>query len=126
LSNRVTLITVASSGIGADLARVFARHGHRVALVAPARGPAERARRGNRRRRTPRRRWSSRAIWPARTPPTSSSRRSAKRRRGRYPRHNAGFGLFGQALDLDRDRQLEMIAVNIRALTSCRCASPTA
>ena len=30
----VTLITGASSGIGLELARVFAKHGHRVALVA--------------------------------------------------------------------------------------------
>ena len=30
----VTLITGASAGIGTELARVFASHGHRVALVA--------------------------------------------------------------------------------------------
>jgi short-subunit dehydrogenase len=30
----VTLITGASAGIGSDLARVFASHGHRLALVA--------------------------------------------------------------------------------------------
>ena len=34
MTERVTLITGASSGIGADLARVFASNGHRVALVA--------------------------------------------------------------------------------------------
>jgi short-subunit dehydrogenase len=31
--NRVTLITGASAGIGAELARVFASNGHRLALV---------------------------------------------------------------------------------------------
>ena len=30
----VTVVTGASSGIGAELARVFARNGHEVALVA--------------------------------------------------------------------------------------------
>ena len=30
----VTIITGASSGIGAELARVFARHGHELLLVA--------------------------------------------------------------------------------------------
>src|ERR1051325_1093140 len=30
----VTLITGASSGIGVELARIFARHGHELALVA--------------------------------------------------------------------------------------------
>ncbi len=31
--------------------------------------------------------------------------------------NNAGFGLFGHAIELDRAEQLGMIAVNIRALT---------
>ncbi|MFZ8477743.1 SDR family NAD(P)-dependent oxidoreductase, partial [Staphylococcus aureus] len=30
---------------------------------------------------------------------------------------NAGFGLFGDAVELDRGQQLEIIAVNIRAVT---------
>src|SRR6476619_8195690 len=31
--------------------------------------------------------------------------------------NNAGFGLFGNAIELDRAEQLGIIAVNIRALT---------
>ena len=34
MTERVALITGASAGIGAELARVFASNGHRVALVA--------------------------------------------------------------------------------------------
>src|SRR5260370_14957901 len=34
VTERVTLITGASAGIGAELARIFASNGHRVALVA--------------------------------------------------------------------------------------------
>lgn len=34
MTERVTLITGASAGIGTELARVFASNGHRVALVA--------------------------------------------------------------------------------------------
>jgi uncharacterized protein len=36
-TRRITLITGASGGIGADLARVFARHHHDLALVARSR-----------------------------------------------------------------------------------------
>jgi uncharacterized protein len=31
--------------------------------------------------------------------------------------NNAGFGLFGEAAELDRDRQLEIVDVNVRAAT---------
>ena len=34
MTERVTLITGASADIGTELARVFASHGHRLALVA--------------------------------------------------------------------------------------------
>ena len=34
-----------------------------------------------------------------------------------YVVNNAGFGLFGHAVELDRAEQLGMIAVNIRAMT---------
>ena len=34
MTERVTLITGASAGIGTELARVFASNGHRLALVA--------------------------------------------------------------------------------------------
>ena len=34
-----------------------------------------------------------------------------------YVVNNAGFGLFGHAIELDRAEQLGIIAVNIRALT---------
>jgi uncharacterized protein len=34
VTERVTLITGASAGIGAEMARIFASNGHRVALVA--------------------------------------------------------------------------------------------
>ena len=34
-----------------------------------------------------------------------------------YVVNNAGFGLFGRAIELDRPEQLSIIAVNIRAMT---------
>jgi short-subunit dehydrogenase len=34
-----------------------------------------------------------------------------------YVVNNAGFGMFGRAIDMDRDKQLGMLDVNVRALT---------
>ncbi|WP_180490191.1 SDR family NAD(P)-dependent oxidoreductase, partial [Escherichia fergusonii] len=31
--------------------------------------------------------------------------------------NNAGYGLFGEALDLDREQQLAMVDLNVRVLT---------
>jgi short-subunit dehydrogenase len=113
----VTLITGASSGIGADLARIFAANGHRVALVA---------------RREDRLNDLAAAIVAAGgTPPLVIPCDLTRPDAGEIIAaalaaagveidilvNNAGFGLFGQSLTLDRAQQLDMIAVNIRALT---------
>ena len=117
MTERVTLITGASAGIGAELARVFAARGHRVALVA---------------RRTDRLdslAGESTAAGGAApiviscdlTQPDSGDRiaeaLTAAGVEVDYVVNNAGFGLFGRAFQRDRADQLDMIAVNIRALT---------
>jgi short-subunit dehydrogenase len=113
----VTLVTGASSGIGAALARVFAEHGHEVALVA---------------RREPQLAAIADAIAVAGAKKphviaidlarSDSPARIAHEllARGLEPAivvNNAGFGLFGPAAELDRAQQLEMIDVNVRTLT---------
>jgi uncharacterized protein len=117
MSDRVTLITGAAAGIGAELARVFASNGHRLALVdrnaaglgalardiAAAGGDApilivcdlERGDAGDR-------------------IAASLAKQAVE---VEYVVNNAGFGLFGRAAELDRAEQLGIIAVNIRALT---------
>ena len=113
----VTLITGASSGIGAELARVFAEHGHDLALVA---------------RREPELSALAGAIAAGGRPRpvvliADLGQRDAARRlaaelsaRDVEPANvinNAGFGLAGAAAALDRDEQLAMIDLNVRALT---------
>lgn len=113
----VTLVTGASSGIGASLARVFAAHDHEVAIVA---------------RREQQLNAVAQAIASAgRKKPhviaidltrSDSPARIAHEllARGLEPAivvNNAGFGLYGPAAELDRGQQLEMIDVNVRTLT---------
>ena len=113
----VTLITGASSGIGAELARVFAAHGHELVLVARRERELtdlaeEIAGKG-----------AKRPIVLA----VDLAERDAVARivaelksRDREPAYlinNAGFGLAGPSTVLDRGEQLAMIDVNVRALT---------
>ncbi len=113
----VTLITGASAGIGAELARVFAEHGHELVLAA---------------RREDRLATLAAQIAAAGRPrPTVLSidleRRDAVsglaaelKSHGLEPEivvNNAGFGLAGRAARLGRDEQLAMIDLNVRALT---------
>jgi short-subunit dehydrogenase len=117
VTERVTLVTGASAGIGTELARVFAAHGHRVALVA---------RREDRLRALARELSASGAPAPIVIPCDLTASDGADRiadaladagAEVEYLVNNAGFGLFGKAVQLDRAEQLDMISVNIRSLT---------
>jgi uncharacterized protein len=117
VTDRVTLITGASSGIGAELARVFAANGHRVALTA---------RRADRLAALASEITSAGGAAPIVIPcdleQPDAGEKIAAALAGEgveveYLVNNAGFGIFGQAIKRDRDEQLGIIAVNIRALT---------
>jgi short-subunit dehydrogenase len=124
----VTLITGASSGIGAAFARIFAEHGHEVALVARRRAQldavadaiaaTERAR-------------------PLVLPLDLGESGAAAAIAGELAKrdlepamivNNAGFGLYGLAEELDLNRQLAMIDLDVRVLTdlSLRFIEPMA
>ena len=117
MTERVTLITGASAGIGAELARVFASNGHRLALVA---------RRAERLEALAGEIVSAGGKSPIVIPcdleqPACGDRIAAALAQENveveYVVNNAGFGVFGHAAKRDRAEQLGMIAVNIRALT---------
>jgi uncharacterized protein len=116
VTERVTLITGASAGIGTELARVFAANGHRVALVA---------------RRADRLTALASEIAAGGTAPIVipcdleqpdagdkiAAALAAEGVEVEYVVNNAGYGLFGNAIELDRAQQLGIVAVNIRAMT---------
>jgi short-subunit dehydrogenase len=117
VTERVTLITGASAGIGTELARVFASNGHRLALVA---------RRADRLTKLADEIVAGGGAAPIVIPcdleqPDAGDRIAAALVAAgvevEYVVNNAGFGLFGKAVDRDRAEQLAIIAVNIRALT---------
>jgi short-subunit dehydrogenase len=113
----VTLITGASAGIGAEMARVFAANGHRVMLVArrvdrltalageisAAGGAAP-------------------IVFPCDLSQVDAGDKiaaalSTEGVEVEYVVNNAGYGIFGAAIERDRNEQLGIIAVNIRTLT---------
>lgn len=117
MAGRVAVITGASAGIGSELAKIFARNGHRVALVA---------------RRLDRLEALAQEIVKAggeqplvivcdlQKHDAGDDIAAALAAAGVEPEYlvnNAGFGLFGEWLQLDRTEQLSMVDVNVRALT---------
>jgi uncharacterized protein len=117
VTERVTLITGASAGIGAELARVFASKGHRVALVARradrlAALAAEIATAGGRAPIT-----IPCDLQQADAGDKIAGALAAEAVQVEFVVNNAGFGLFGAAVQLDRAEQLGIVDVNIRAMT---------
>jgi uncharacterized protein len=118
----VTLITGASSGIGTELARIFAAHGNELVLVA--RRQAELSALADEIEAAGRTRPKVLAIdLVARD---AVARIAAELAAGELEPanvvNNAGFGLAGPATMLDRDDQLAMIDLNMRALTELSLA----
>jgi uncharacterized protein len=117
VTERVTLITGASSGIGTELARVFASNGHRLALTA---------RRADRLETLAGEIVASGGATPIIIPcdleqPDAGDRIAATLAAAgvevEFVVNNAGFGKFGHAIKIDLSEQLGMVAVNIRAMT---------
>jgi short-subunit dehydrogenase len=118
----VTVITGASAGIGVALARVFAHHGHELALVARREDRLHAL--ADEIAATGARRPIVIAIDVA-DPDISRRIGEALATQGAEPQYvvnNAGFGLVGLASSRDRDEQLAMIDVNVRALTDLSLA----
>jgi len=113
----ITLITGASSGIGTELARVFAAHGRELVLVA--RREDRLAALADEIAASGRPRPTVLALDLERRDAVSSlaAALSSREIEPEIVVNNAGFGLSGAAAALSRDEQLAMIDLNVRALT---------
>lgn len=116
-NSTTALVTGASMGIGLELARVFAANGHSLVLVARsedklrALGSELEARHGIRA-----------LVVPADLGNPSEAERVLEAVTGAgvtvdYLVNNAGFGTTGPFLETDLARELEMVRVNVTALT---------
>lgn len=114
---RTALITGASGGIGLDLARLFAADGHNLVLIA--RGVEKLNALAE---EVERRHGVQTLVIPADlahpNAPGSICRVLEEQKIAvDFLANNAGFGLFGAFVELDRDEQLRMIQLNVTALT---------
>jgi hypothetical protein len=118
----VSLITGASAGIGAELARVFAQHGHDLVLVARREDRLNAL--ADEIAATGRPRPSVFAIDLGQRDAVSriAAELAARELEPEIVVNNAGFGLVGAAADRSRDEQLAMIDLNVRLLTELSLA----
>jgi short-subunit dehydrogenase len=122
LPRPVTLVTGASAGIGAALARVFAQNGHQLVLVARREGrltelATEIAETG-----APRPIVLPIDLNRSNACELIATELTARGLEPQYVVNNAGIGLFGEAARLDRAEQLSIIDLNVRCLTDLSLA----
>ena len=118
----VTVITGASAGIGGALARVFARHGHELALVARREDRLDALADEIAATGAPR---PIVIVADLRERGAATRIGEVLRAKGAEPQYmvnNAGFGLVGPAHGLDREEALAMIDLNTRTLTELSLA----
>src|SRR4051794_36218338 len=109
--NATVVVTGASSGIGAELARELSRRGHHVTLVARRRERLEEL---------------AKQLGEADVRAADLARADGRaellgalRQTGRFVAglcNNAGFGSFGRLWELDADTERQMVALNVVAL----------
>jgi hypothetical protein len=118
----VTVITGASAGIGVALARVFARHGHELALVARRKDRLDKLADEIAVAGGPRPIVIAADLMQAGAAQQIGDALQAAGAEPQYVVNNAGFGLVGIASTLDRAEQLQMIDLNMKALTELSLA----
>jgi short-subunit dehydrogenase len=118
----VALITGASAGIGAEFARVFARHGHHVVLVARRKQKLHELADQIAAAGQPRPHVLAVDLGRIGASKQIAAELATLGVEPQYVVNNAGFGLHGPAVELEHAEQLEMIDLNVRVLAELSLA----
>jgi hypothetical protein len=113
----ITLLTGASSGIGTELARVFAANGHELVLVARREDRLSALADDIAKTGRPRPVVLASDLEQRDAVAKIAAALSSRELEPNFVVNNAGFGLTGDAASLDRNEQLGMIDLNVRAVT---------
>jgi uncharacterized protein len=117
MNSETVLITGASSGIGLELAKCFAADGCRLILVARNQAALEKLAEELRQKNKIEAIVLSGDLLLPETPKQIFDKLSAQKISVDVLVNNAGFGLHGAFAELPLERQLEIIRVNVTALT---------
>jgi hypothetical protein len=118
----VALITGASAGIGTEFARVFARQGHRLVLVARREQRLQELAGEIAAAGRPRPHVLALDLGAAGASQRIAAELAALGVEPQYVVNNAGFGMMGFAAELDLAPQLAMIDLDVRLLTELSLA----
>jgi short-subunit dehydrogenase len=122
----VSLITGASAGIGTELARVFAAHGHELVVVARRadrlNALADDIAKTGVKSGQPRPTVLASDLEQRDAVAKIAAELSSRGLEPSFVVNNAGFGLMGEAATLDRNEQLGMVDLNVRVLTELSLA----
>jgi uncharacterized protein len=121
-TRRVVVVTGASAGIGAALARVFAAHGHDLVLIARRESKLDALADEIAAQGRPRPLVLAIDLAQPDAAARIKAELAAHGLEPEYVVNNAGFGLVGEAAQLDHAEQLAMIDLNIRSLTDISLA----
>jgi uncharacterized protein len=116
MGKAVALVTGASSGLGEALARLFAKDGHDLILVARTRAKLEELAKELEQQHGTRAEVLPADLADPATPQALFDQVKAKGLAVDFLVNNAGFGSNGPFLDLDLNQEVQMVEVNVTAL----------
>ena len=118
MDNHTVLVTGASSGIGMELAKVFAKNGHNLVLLARGRQALEALAQELRTKFKVSAQVLEADLSDPQGPDKVAQELTVRNLHIDVLVNNAGFGLMGPHSEIDNQRQVDMIQVNVTSLVN--------